>query len=274
MLTYSQIKDYPSILDILPTKDIPVCCSKCSIEIPTTKNKLKKKIKSNHIGIYCSDECRFLSYKKPGQTEVECKTCKTLFMKRNSEMNGKNNFCSCSCSAKFNNIGVRRHPYLTCVCKKCDVEYIYKKGTNNKKICEKCIAVFKNKDYYKSLSLNSYHELPSVKAKHPSWKNSHIRQFCRSWNADLVNLPCQKCAYSLHTELCHIKPVSTFELTDTIGEINDPSNIVVLCRNCHWEFDNGHLSLDDIPERILSTPYNNSTRTPPPHPPCSPQTHQ
>lgn len=29
----------------------------------------------------------------------------------------------------------------------------------------------------------------------------------------------------------------------TISDVNDPSNLVALCKNHHWEFDNGHLSL-------------------------------
>jgi hypothetical protein len=96
-------------------------------------------------------------------------------------------------------------------------------------------AVFRNKE--------------SVTGKHPSWKNSHIRNQCRSWNKDLAKLPCQKCGYSLHVELCHTIPVSSFSDDTTLGEINDPANILVLCSRDHWEFDHGHLPLEDIPMR-------------------------
>jgi hypothetical protein len=29
-------------------------------------------------------------------------------------------------------------------------------------------------------------------------------------------------------------------------QVNDPSNVLLLCPNHHWEFDNGKLSLDQI----------------------------
>ena len=49
---------------------------------------------------------------------------------------------------------------------------------------------------------------------------------------------CQK-----HVELCHIKPIHSFSETSTLGEINSENNVVQLCPNCHWEFDNGFLDI-------------------------------
>lgn len=48
---------------------------------------------------------------------------------------------------------------------------------------------------------------------------------------------CQFCGYNKHVEVCHIKPIHTFSEDTLISVVNDPSNILVLCRNCHWEFD-------------------------------------
>jgi HNH endonuclease len=47
-----------------------------------------------------------------------------------------------------------------------------------------------------------------------------------------------KCGYSKHVEICHIKEVKSFPDDAKIKEINDPSNLLYLCPNCHWEFDN------------------------------------
>ena len=47
--------------------------------------------------------------------------------------------------------------------------------------------------------------------------------------------------------MCHIKAIKDFDDNTTLGEVNDPKNIVVLCPNHHWEFDNDKLSLSDIP---------------------------
>jgi len=91
-----------------------------------------------------------------------------------------------------------------------------------------------------------HQEMLSVKGKHPSWKNANIRNLCRSWNKELTKQPCKRCGYSIHVELCHIKPVASFPLETKLREVNDPLNIVVLCRNCHWELDNGYLTLEAL----------------------------
>lgn len=54
---------------------------------------------------------------------------------------------------------------------------------------------------------------------------------------------CKACGYSLHVECCHIKPIADFDSSATLSEVNDLSNLVYLCPNHHWEFDNGHLKL-------------------------------
>ena len=82
-----------------------------------------------------------------------------------------------------------------------------------------------------------------MKGKHASWANSHVRAFNRSWNKELTKRPCQNCGYNKHVELAHIKAVSTFPNEALLSEINGPSNVIPLCPNCHWEFDNGILTL-------------------------------
>ena len=54
---------------------------------------------------------------------------------------------------------------------------------------------------------------------------------------------CAACDYALHFDVSHIKSVSSFSDDATIGEINAISNLVALCPNHHWEFDNGILDL-------------------------------
>lgn len=49
---------------------------------------------------------------------------------------------------------------------------------------------------------------------------------------------CEKCGYDKHVEICHIKSVSSFPDEAYLKEINSPSNLLYLCPNCHWEFDN------------------------------------
>lgn len=148
-------------------------------------------------------------------------------------------YCSKSCAAKQNNKTPKRK--ITKKCSKCDsivrnyrsllCEHHYQDYLNNKK------------ENMLNLTIEDYTSRECIKKLHPSSKFAHIRGLCRSWNKDKLLLPCHVCGYSKHVELAHIKPLSSFEPTATLREVNDSHNIVQLCPNCHWEFDNGLITL-------------------------------
>ena len=96
------------------------------------------------------------------------------------------------------------------------------------------------------MTLEQLQSKNSVKNKHKSWINAEVRNFCRSWNKHLLKNSCQNCGYKRHKEFCHIKPISQFSISTKIKDINRESNLLILCPNCHWEFDNNLLSLSDI----------------------------
>jgi predicted HNH restriction endonuclease len=54
---------------------------------------------------------------------------------------------------------------------------------------------------------------------------------------------CMSCGYGKHIEVCHLRQITDFPDTATVDEVNDLSNLTVLCPNCHWEFDNGLISV-------------------------------
>lgn len=56
-------------------------------------------------------------------------------------------------------------------------------------------------------------------------------------------LKCKVCGYDKHVEIAHIKAVSEFSDKTLIGEINSIDNLVALCPNHHWEYDNGILKI-------------------------------
>ena len=58
-----------------------------------------------------------------------------------------------------------------------------------------------------------------------------------------VSPKCKICGYTHHVEVAHIKPVSDFPETATIREINSIDNLIGLCPNHHWEYDNGILEI-------------------------------
>lgn len=185
---------------------------------------------------------------KTSKIEVSCMCCSVKFFKKTCEIKkSPNHFCSRSCSVKINNLGKRRHPPRNCV--KCNKQYITNKTHRSLRRCECCIKQIMTSQEAKEMTLEQHLERDSIKDKHPSWKAAHIRNFNRSWNKDLLGLSCQMCGYKHHIELAHIKPISSFSEQDKLGVINDPSNILVLCPNHHWELDNNILSAADIPAR-------------------------
>lgn len=59
---------------------------------------------------------------------------------------------------------------------------------------------------------------------------------------------CANCGYDKKIHVCHIRAINDFPDDASIAEINSPDNLIALCPNCHWEFDNGLLSITDMIE--------------------------
>jgi hypothetical protein len=154
-------------------------------------------------------------------------------------------FCSRSCAATFNN---RKYPKkkLDRVCEKegCDDVVFSWRST----LCKKHHDEYKSwrGESLKKKTIGEFRNRKSVNGKHPSWKHAGVRTLNRSWNKHLIELPCKRCGYKLHVELCHIRPVSEFPDNALMGEVNGEENNVQLCRNCHWELDNGYFKIGDI----------------------------
>lgn len=106
------------------------------------------------------------------------------------------------------------------------------------KYCEDHLNEYKKSHKYKNTTVGEYRNKLSVKNKHPSWINAHVRNFARTWLKHLTKLPCAKCGYNKHVELAHIKPVSSYSDNTLLSTINSENNVIQLCPNCHWEFDN------------------------------------
>ena len=150
-------------------------------------------------------------------------------------------FCSRSCSASVNNEGVQRNFPKERFCVKCKSSF-YNSKSHISRFCELCLNERKSKKVNEFTTLMELSERARNAGVHRSWWYTEVRTTNRRWNNHLIK-ECRKCKYSLHVELCHIKPISDFPQTATLGEINHESNIVGLCRNHHWEFDHGHLVL-------------------------------
>lgn len=178
--------------------------------------------------------------------QVTCKCCQTLFDKSIGEINKfPNHFCSRKCSATYNN---KKHPKRKRKIRICSCGNQIE-TTNRSKYCSTCKLKYNRTINAKNMTLRDA-QIKGSKYLHPSYKNTYVTTYNRSWNSKLTKIPCQYCGYDKHVDLCHIKPICDFSLDTTLGEINDPSNNLVLCKNHHWEFDNKLLKLEDIPPRV------------------------
>ncbi len=139
-------------------------------------------------------------------------------------------YCSRSCAAQSTN-------------------RIYPKRKKRKYRCEKCgIQVPSRRKYCNVCNPNIIDwqqvSLGDLQSKRKYQVNSRIRELARrKYLASGKPTRCSVCGYDKHIEVCHIKPIYSFPPTAKIDEINSLDNLIALCPNCHWEFDNGLLSL-------------------------------
>lgn len=183
--------------------------------------------------------------------EVMCLACKKSFLKREYDVKRSlNNFCSRKCSAAINS--AKKQKYKNLVCMRCETTFQTTMRHQSKNLCITCKRINNSKSRLKFRTIKDFTSRPHLVGKHPSWHHAQIRSLNRDWNSDLKSSGCQVCGYNKHVELAHIKPLSKFDENTTLEIVNAPDNILVLCPNCHWEFDHGSLTISDIPLRKLA----------------------
>lgn len=82
--------------------------------------------------------------------------------------------------------------------------------------------------------------------KRNSWQSARTeirKQAMKSFEKSDKQKKCIVCGYDKHIEIAHIKAVSEFSKDCLVSEINKSDNLVALCPNHHWEYDNGLLDL-------------------------------
>lgn len=149
-------------------------------------------------------------------------------------------FCSRTCAATYTNRVSPKRPKEGC-CKDCGIAVITKRCR-----CDQCRAKHDPTQINRNRTIGEFRAKVALKGKHPSWMHAYVRGMCRTWNRSLSMKPCAHCSYSKHVELAHIKALNEFPDETLLSEVNDPSNVIQLCPNCHWEFDHELLTLDEI----------------------------
>lgn len=157
-----------------------------------------------------------------------CKKCEGKFVPSRSF----SKFCSDKCRTSYNNKKSREKRAKKCKCGK--------KILPESTLCRPCFLA--TKPFITDLTLRDFFNSPSMKDKHPSWRYSQVRNQARRIFKRLnAEIKCEVCGYNLHVEVCHKKAISEFDLETKISEVNSKDNLVGLCPNHHWEFDNGLL---------------------------------
>lgn len=144
-------------------------------------------------------------------------------------------YCSKKCAAIINN---KLYPKrIICKHNKCQIcsKVLHNRGSKLDKMCHRCYNDKKCIEYGEKSLKEVIIEGNNRASKHKyELVRSHAKRIVKLYN---IEKKC-KCGYDKHFELCHIKSISSFDLTCKIKEINSKENLVYLCPNCHWELDN------------------------------------
>lgn len=86
-------------------------------------------------------------------------------------------------------------------------------------------------------------ELKTVRGNYQSYRSAIRKSAYIIFFNSNKEKKCAICGYNKHIEVAHIKAVSDFSDDCSIAEINSIYNLIALCPNHHWEYDNGILKL-------------------------------
>lgn len=145
-----------------------------------------------------------------------------------TKQSDRKKYCNRSCSTTANNLKNPRR-VKTKSCATCDI-----KISAQVKYCKECREV-------KSV-LNM--TIGQVKGKARYQVNSQLRQVARMvFKASGAPYICINCKYDKHVEICHVKDLHQFKDEDLVIDTVADGNLIPLCKNCHWEYDNGYLGI-------------------------------
>jgi hypothetical protein len=147
-------------------------------------------------------------------------------------------FCSRSCAGVYNNIHFPKRSVLvvTAICSRCGNPFeVSGRKRHNLKRCPECTGkIFPQLWKIHNMSKGE------VFSASISWQaaRSMIQRHAREvYKHAALPKECKECGYSKHFDVCHILAVSEFPEDILVGVINDPGNLIALCKLHHWERD-------------------------------------
>lgn len=129
-------------------------------------------------------------------------------------------FCSHSCAAIHTNRAAPKRQRKPRTCGYCGRKFVPAPREPVRKHCPDCRA---------SLP-------PIVERRKGEVSRQAIASHARTVVADRPRA-CESCGYTYHVQVCHLRPVASFDDATLVGIVNAPANLSLLCPNCHWEHD-------------------------------------
>lgn len=184
-------------------------CNHCDGDFFRNTSQHKSAIKRGRKNFFCSQNCAN-AYKEKPLKELICKNCSNIFYRKKC---GKDRglFCSMSCASRFNNPKKFKEP----------------------KFIEVKIPTTTLQDLKNNYNRSQYHAKIRGLSRLTYFRNNKVYE-------------CEYCGYDKHIDVCHIIDVKDFPLETLVVVVNDINNLIGLCKNHHWEFDHGYLSLNEI----------------------------
>ena len=171
---------------------------------------------------------------------MNCVTCQEELKSRDQKK-----FCSKSCAAKHNNkVSPKRKSTRSVQCRGCgDIVYPNKNWTLNS-FCSTCRE---QKKHHRNGVDRGERTIEEVVARKGTNKFDQVREHAYNlYKNERANPSCERCGYTKHIEICHIQSVSSFPKETKLKIVNARENVLILCPNCHWEFDHNILMLNEI----------------------------
>ena len=117
-------------------------------------------------------------------------------------------------------------------------------ATYNNRLREKKIKLKKEKkpifDYLTGIKKKEFFEIKGIYYKFRAVIRKHAHYI---YHQNGGEKKCKICGYDKHIQVCHIKSVSSFSDDSLITDINSKDNLIGLCPNHHWEYDNGYIKI-------------------------------
>lgn len=166
--------------------------------------------------------------------QVKCRYCQKEFYKKSWEIkNSPNHYCSRTCFVSYSNKvkPKRKKTQNVCPCGVLVEQYV-----GRRKYCDLCLSTRKQIPNSPNITLRDA-------LTNDVQRFAKVRGYARTVFFREKPKKCQICGYDNHVEVAHIRGLSSFDLDTPLSIVNHIDNLVGLCPNHHWEFDNQMLSL-------------------------------